>query len=827
MGGIGKTTLAKVVYNQLSRDFANCCFLADVRDTSNSKGIVSLQNQLISELSNRACSNVANKEEGMRTIKERFSSKKILLLLDDIDDESQLTALLGGQGCFGPGSIILITTRNEIVLRAFQVKFVYHVDVLDSDRSLELFSKHAFRRDHPPQAKLKQSREIVEIAQGLPLLLEVMGSALSLYGQTEEMWDDYLQKWKKGPMEKIRNKLMISYEALDPNQRQIFLDIACFFVGYDKNIVTYMWKDCGLSPTEGLQVLQLMSLIKIGEDNKIWMCEQLKELGREIVSQESGEQLEKQSRLWNHKEGLKVLLRNKINEKLQALRLLFENTSDYCFNLDRFAALPKLRFLHMDSRHIADEVDRLSSELNILWNNKSLVTSLTNSVMGNKQLLPDLRWFSWHNFPQRILQISNFSLINLVILDFSRSKITHDWNGWKYIKKAEKLKVLNLSGCELLTRTPNFSGFPKLERLILERCERLAAIHPSIGQMDSLVFLNLNFCSELQRLPQELGGLSALTELLLDGTSIREIPDWVLKNLKKLSLDATPIARLPETIGALTSLERLSLNWCSQMGRLPHSIKELRSLIQLDLLETGITELPDSMESLENLKEMKLSVCYGSGGISALPKLPISLISLVISSPSLITIPDLSNLINLQQLLLSMGVPDISGPSEPVQPQEPMPWWIGRLSKLEVLTLTIPQMTNLSPELGELPRLRSLHLSGCHALECIPRIPSSVSKLHLIDCPSLTTLDISYLKKLSELYVVATPLSLEDLSGKELLDNLLECNISADYAHDLQAHLRSKMLEQHGLRKNIVGLRTREMDRGYLTAIGKYKKMFL
>ncbi|XP_039166219.1 disease resistance protein RPV1-like [Eucalyptus grandis] len=97
MAGIGKTTLAKVVYNQYSRDFAYCCFLPDVRDTSNSKGIVYLQNRLISDLSKQTFSSIDSKDEGMRTIKERFSRKKVLVLFDDIDDESQLTALLGGK----------------------------------------------------------------------------------------------------------------------------------------------------------------------------------------------------------------------------------------------------------------------------------------------------------------------------------------------------------------------------------------------------------------------------------------------------------------------------------------------------------------------------------------------------------------------------------------------------------------------------------------------------------------------------------------------------------------------------------------------------------
>lgn len=222
------------------------------------------------------------------------------------------------------------------------------------------------------------------------------------------------------------------------------------------------------------------------------------------------------------------------------------------------------------------------------------------------------------------------------------------------------------------------------------------------------------------------------------------------------------------------------------MGRLLHSIVELQSLTQLDLLETGITEIFYSMESLENLKELKL-------WWSQVPKLPISFTSLTIAYLYLKTIPDLSSLINLRQLLLSMGVHDISGPSELVQLQDPMPWWIGRLSKLEALTLTIPHMTSLSPELGALPHLKSLHLYRRHALGCIPHIPSSVSKLHVVNCPSLSTLDLLNLKNLSKLYVLATPVV--DLSG--LLAWKMET--SEDYHEpEMDDDLRRKLFEQHG-----------------------------
>ncbi|XP_048134093.1 disease resistance protein RPV1-like [Rhodamnia argentea] len=814
MGGIGKTTLAKVVYNKISRVFENCCFLADVRETSHSKGIECLQTQLISNLSRQKHPSINSKDEGIMTIEERFSTKKVLILLDDVDEKDQLIALLRRRGCFGPGSRILITTRNLNVLRAFEVKLTYLVGGLDPDRSLQLFSKHVFRRDHPPNEKMEQSREIVKIAEGLPLILEVMGSTLSICGQKEEMWDDYLVKWKKGHIKGIGNKLMISYETLDFDQRQIFLDIACLFDGYDYSAIMCMWRDCGFCPTEGLEVLQLMSLIKIGEDNKLWMHDQLKDLGREIVSQESGGQLNKQSRLWNHEDTLKILQSKKRNAKLEALCLKFEKWSKYQFTLEGFAALPNLRFLHVDSASLSyDRVERFLSQATLLWHNKFLIMWPKDFSPIENRLLPNLRWLSWHYFPRRILKLSNFSLTNLVILDFSRSTITHDWDGWRHIKRAKKLKVLDLSGCDHLTKTPDFSGFLMLERLILEECNKLTQVNSSIGQLKRLIFLNLRHCWNLHYLPDELGGLPSLTELLLDGSRIREIPDWFgmadpekrhveispsakegdslncLTSLVKLSLDRTNVGHPPDSIGALTNLQSLSLAMCRSLQRLPHSITKLRSLTELDLTYAGITELPESMESPENLKVLKLT------GISALPKLPESLISLAIGSHVPMADPNLSNLINLKLLLLVTTAPEISSPSESAQVHKL--WWIGRLSKLEVLTLGHQSITDLPPELGALPHLKTLQLFRCPALKCIPQIPSSVTKLHVVICPSLTTLDISNLKNLSEFFVFDSPA--EDLYGRELSDSLVEW-IKSEDLQDAEWKFMNMVSEQHGLK---------------------------
>lgn len=124
-----------------------------------------------------------------------------------------------------------------------------------------------------------------------------------------------------------------------------------------------------------------------------------------------------------------------------------------------------------------------------------------------------------------------------------------------------------------------------------------------------------------------------------------------------------------------------------------------------------------------------------------------------------------------------------------------MPRWIGKLSKLEVLTLGHPNITNLSPELGALPYLKTLQLFNCCALERISQIPSTVTKLHIGRCPLLTTLDIAYLKNLSELYVFGS----SDLSERALSEDLLEWKISKDYGYNLAETFVKMMGEQHRL----------------------------
>ncbi|XP_039174161.1 disease resistance protein RUN1-like [Eucalyptus grandis] len=298
MGGIGKTTLAKVIYNQLSNDFVHRSFLADIRETARHNNIAYLQKQLIKDILQIEPSNV---DEGISRIKSGFKGKKVLILLDDIDHKDQLNALARERNWFMAGSIIIVTTRYEAILD--QSKFNVHkydLNELDQEHALLLFNRHAFYMDHSSKDFEGLSRDIVSTMGGLPLALKVVGSYL--YKKTNrKVWEDVRKQLKNQPHRDVQKILRISYDALEDGHQQIFLDIVCFFIGIDDGEVArfamYMWEDCGFYPNQGIEELKLRCLIKIGDDGEFMVHDQLRDLGRSIFCQ--GQPLEKCSGPWD------------------------------------------------------------------------------------------------------------------------------------------------------------------------------------------------------------------------------------------------------------------------------------------------------------------------------------------------------------------------------------------------------------------------------------------------------------------------------------------------------------------------------------------------
>jgi len=246
MGGIGKTTIAKAIYNKIGRNYEGRSFVANIREVCEQNvGQVSLQEQILFDVCKETTTKIQNIEEGKNKLKDRLCQKKVFIVLDDVNILDQLNALCGRRQWFGSGSRIIITTRDVNILRGYGVDQIYTMKEMCESESIELFSWHAFKQESPKDDFAEISRNVVEYSGGLPLALEVLGSYLFDREVTE--WENVLDKLKTIPNDQVQKKLKISYDALnDDTQKDIFLDIACFFIGMVRNDVIHILNGCEL-----------------------------------------------------------------------------------------------------------------------------------------------------------------------------------------------------------------------------------------------------------------------------------------------------------------------------------------------------------------------------------------------------------------------------------------------------------------------------------------------------------------------------------------------------------------------------------------------------
>ncbi|XP_039155771.1 disease resistance protein RPV1 [Eucalyptus grandis] len=678
VGGIGKSILASVIFNRLRSKFDCSSFLDDVA----CQGILDVQKKFLSDtLGSTSIDGIHDPNDGIDRIRRGLSNKKVLVVVDNVDKKRQLDKLAGRCDWFGSGSRIIITVRdkNTMLDKDYHILpnnyLAYPMLEMPIDRAIQLFSRHAFRSDTPPEGCYNFSKEVVSSIGRLPLTLEVVGSRFANTVRSE--WDETLEDLKQVPHRCVRNTLMMSIKKLDDIEKAMFLDIACFCIGEDKTYADYMWRSSGYSPRSTIDVLLLMSLIKIDEFNRFWMHDEVRDLGRYIVKEENFEDAGERRWVRIDENTLDIQSSNKEKRAVRALSLGIS----YELTAKELAYLPMLRFLGGE---------RL------------------NLVGDFKNLLCNLRWFSWRHCPLDF-SATNLQLVNLVVLNLSGSMITYDWGGWRPIKMAKKLKILDLTQCSELTKTPDFSEFDKLEKLILVRCVNLSTIDSSIGKLKLLNTLNIKGCESLEGLPEEIGSLECLLEI-------------IMPHFGKLS-------KLPETLGNLKYLTKFEIPFHHHIIQLPHSIGKLESLIQLDLRASGIFVLPDSIGRLKNLKHLLLSQCKDLHGLpDSIGELE-SLVELDLKFSRICVLPDsIGRLTNLKHLLLS----------ECKNLQE-LPVSIGELESLVELDLKLSGISILLDSIGNLKRLKVLKMSFTK-IRTIPCALGGLETLEELDasfCPCL------------------------------------------------------------------------------------------
>ena len=315
IGGIGKTTIAKVVYNDMLDQFQRHSFLENVREKSkDDHGLLELQKKLLCDILMEKNLKLRNINDGIKMVKRKCRIEKVLIVLDDVDCQKQLKFLAPNSECFHQGSIIIVTTRNKRCLDVHKSYSSYEAKGLAHTQAKELFCWNAFQQDHPEYEDL--SNCILDYAKGLPLALVVLGSFL--YQRDVDYWESTLHKLKTNPLEDIQKVLQISYDGLDNKWKELFLDIACFFRNEDKKVVTRILEGCKFHPKSGLTVLHERCLISITDDT-IRMHDLLQEMGWAIVRQNFPEHPEEWSRLWELQDIKSVLPQNKVGEKYMNL----------------------------------------------------------------------------------------------------------------------------------------------------------------------------------------------------------------------------------------------------------------------------------------------------------------------------------------------------------------------------------------------------------------------------------------------------------------------------------------------------------------------------
>ncbi|XP_056164049.1 disease resistance protein RUN1-like [Syzygium oleosum] len=596
-GGIGKTALAKALYNAIHRQFKGSCYLANVRETSKGcRGLATLQEILLKDmllLQQRL--EVSNVDGGIKMIQRRLRYNKVLLILDDVDDLGQLNALAGNGEWFGNGSRIIITTRDKHLLTCHEIDqdHVYEVKTLDDSEAHELLSKHAFLTHKKLKIRTNLVKSVLNHAKGLPLALEVLGSFLC--GRREDVWESTLNKLSRIPNKTVNDVLKISYDGLEKNEREIFLHIACFFKGWDREYVKKVLDSCGLEATIGLEILIERSLIKMEHGFEgilqIQAHDLIQLMGMDITNQECYDDPKRRSRLWSYNDVLDVLSCDKGDCAVKAIVLELPKLKEMYIGPNDFTKMRGLRLLIMRNVH--------------------------NSFHGPICLPNALRWFQWVGCAPGIPEFSSGPK-KLVGLDMRKcNNIPVQPNQYKDF---QNLKYINFSHCKSLVRMPDLSCIPNLEELDLRNCKNLVEAHESIAYHDKLQVLNLRECSKLSVFPNVLKSKNLQALDLCDCKKFERFPDIPnkLEALKELRLRGTAIKELPASIENLVSLETMYLNFCKNLVSLPSSIYKLQNLKSL-LVEhctnfIGFPKYDDSADSsmktiLSNLRRLDLYGC--------------------------------------------------------------------------------------------------------------------------------------------------------------------------------------------------------------------------
>ncbi|KAL6316798.1 hypothetical protein AAG906_021098 [Vitis piasezkii] len=199
MDGIGKTTLAKVVYNEIAHLFDGASFLLNI--SSQKPNLLQLQNQLLRDILGEDIPSITDISEGTH----------VLVVLDDVDHIRQIYFLVYNCRYFGPGSRIILTSRYKRLFLVWRVDESYMVEELNCKEAIQLFSLHAFHMNSPQKGFIDLSRRIVDYCKGLPIALEVLAAWEIIREQYPDEPGNWSRLWDPEDVHHVLTKNTLRY----------------------------------------------------------------------------------------------------------------------------------------------------------------------------------------------------------------------------------------------------------------------------------------------------------------------------------------------------------------------------------------------------------------------------------------------------------------------------------------------------------------------------------------------------------------------------------------------------------------------------------------
>ncbi|GLJ48058.1 hypothetical protein SUGI_1014730 [Cryptomeria japonica] len=508
LGGSGKTTLAKKIFTNKRSDMDRASFLFDLRDAAGKGLLVEKQKKLMKDLGVESES-FDHVDEGKGILQSRLRSVSVLIILDDVDHTDQLDALLPARESLGQASLIVVTTRELNVLKAWGISAIYQMEALSAIHAKELFCWHAFLQHSPLSGFEDLVEEFLNACKGLPLSLKVLGA--QLYGIFDKnYWQSLLHKLSRILPDEIKLRLKVSYDALDDEEKEMFLDIACFLIGERKNVAIAVWEGSGWSGLLGWERLFNKCLVEVGEgvrrfygcgrrfyevtdDDYIRMHDQLRDLGREIANRQSP------YRLWSPQQSIKI---HSQQEAIQ-IRGLVNAIGENCY-------LRQGNILIHTS--LGERCLTLCSlGLKIFVGNGDFINQ------DQVEISRELVWLQCEEFEHKNLP-SWLSLKKLRVLElFNARSLEGLWE--READAPLQLRELVMSGCDSLREFPRSIGHLKnLKKLIIDDnviCNTLIDLPQDFCYLQSLEHLAITACHKLSSLPNNFGELANLQRLNL------------------------------------------------------------------------------------------------------------------------------------------------------------------------------------------------------------------------------------------------------------------------------------------------------------------------